>query len=183
MLHCSDNKADRSIGAIWERHFCELAARHGLMFSPLQLAKQGAAVAYWRKEKRWHSLTLPDVTIWTAPGQHHEIKHKEPTKYGQFGLEVYRFDALLSFAETTGQKVYYTIHNHALAGGREVTVNRLEHWITAEVRALDHKWARKAENGVSWVNGIRRDNVPIYYWPAELWKPLASLWTLATEAA
>lgn len=176
MLHCTDNRADRALGMTWERHFCELAATHGLVFSPLQIGRADSACAFWKEGQKWHSLTLPDVTIWTAPGQHHEIKHKAPTRDGCFGLEVYRFMALLSFARTTGQAVHYTIHNHALAGGRDSNVNNLDDWMTAEVRSLNGHWSRQQANGTSWIGGARHEGVSIYYWPSALWQPLGMLW-------
>jgi hypothetical protein len=175
MEHCSDNAADRTVGAYWERRFCELAAARGFVFSPLQIGRRGSAAAYRRGAdgKRWHIFTLPDVTIWSAPGQHHEIKHKEPTRRGEFGLEQYRFEALLDFQAVTQQAVLYTIHNHAHAGGREVMQNRAEDWFTADVRELRGKWS--SSRGNSWVNGEKKQCV-IYYWSAGLWQPLASLW-------
>lgn len=174
MQHCSDNSADRALGAFWERQFCKLAARHGLVFSPMQLGKGDSATAFWLSGQKWNHLTLPDVTVWTAPGQHHEIKHKNPTRSGGFGLEAYRFHALLRFAKVTGQAVLYTIHNHDLSGGRDSAVNDLRHWLTADVRALDGKYTT-AHNS-SWVNGAKADGLSLYYWPTRLWQPLGDYW-------
>lgn len=176
MLHCTDNRADRAIGATWERRFCELAADHGLLLSPLQIGRDNSAAAFWKDRQQWCSLTLPDITIWTAPGQHHEIKHKEPTRDGLFGLEVYRFRALMMFAQATGQSVFYTIHNHALAGGRDNPRNRIEDWVTADVHSLDGRWMRRDDNSTSWVNGQKTSGIGIYYWPIGLWQPLQRIW-------
>ncbi len=109
--HCSNNALDRSVGAYWEQAFCKMAGSYGFTFSPLQLGRTGSAVASYRDGTAIKHLTLPDVAIWTAPGQYHEIKHKKPTTDGSFGLEVYRFDALKRFADTTRQAIMYTIHN------------------------------------------------------------------------
>lgn len=173
-LHCSDNQADRAMGAYWERQFCLLAATYGLWFSPLQIGRQTSAVAWCGAPGTWHSLTLPDITIWTAPGQHHEIKHKAPTGQGYFGLEAYRFRALIAFTTVTRQAVFYTIHNHALAGGREQRANDLRHWITANVNDLRNSPYRTF-SGSSYVNGKRVDGIAINYWRSTLWQPLETI--------
>ena len=128
------------------------------------------------KDGKYHRFTLPDFTVWTAPGQHHEVKHKSPTKYGQYGLEVYRFNALVWFAKTTGQKVYYTIHNHALNGGKAERANHLDHWFAADVNALVGK-VKGTFNGQSWVGGEIRV-VPIHYWDTKEWTPLRTVWNI-----
>lgn len=176
MQQCSDNESDRKIGAYWERQFCKLAAERGVVFSPLQIDKAGSAAAYWKDGSEWNHFTLPDVTIWTAPGQHHEIKHKSPTKANSFGLEAYRFHALLAFANATQQAVLYTIHNHAMSGGRDATENHIEHWLTANIVTLNSKWTFVSRNGTSWVSGQKIENITIYYWPITLWQPLQDYW-------
>ncbi len=173
--HCKDNGQDRDIGAFWERQFCLLAVKRGFVLSPLQLGRNGSAVAWCKDGDTWNSFTLPDVTIWTCPGQYHEIKHKAPTRYGTFGLEAYRFHALLDFAHVTGQAVLYTIHNHALFGGRDGRVCRLKDWVVADVRALENKWCHKSL-GPSWVNGVKAESVLTYYWYVAMWKPLERYW-------
>ncbi len=174
MKHCEDLSADRDIGQYWERQFCIMAARRGFLFTPMQIGRPDSALAYSYGTARWQSLTLPDVTIWTFPGQHHEIKHKNPTRTGCFGLEQYRFDALKRFAAVTQQSVLYTIHNHDLAGGRDAKDNNIEHWITADICALDGTWLEERRLP-SWVNGVKKD-VFQYFWPAGLWIPLADYW-------
>lgn len=165
-MHCENLQADRQLGAYWEQQFCVLAARFGRFFSAHQLNRTGAACAGGPSAAY---LLLPDITIWSAPGEHHEIKHKAPTPYGSYGLERYRFEALLWFAQITGQRVYYTIHDHSRTGGRNANVNRIEDWVTAEVRALAGQ--EKVARGPSWVDGKKKD-VCICYWPTELFRPL-----------
>ena len=143
------------------------------MFSPLQIGRPSSAVAYYGQA--WNTFTLPDVTIWSFPGQHHEIKHKNPTRDRCFGLEVYRFDALLAFANETRQDVLYTIHNHDLSGGRDGQWNDIAHWFTAEVRSLETKQRRKTANA-SYINGQRHESVPTYYWDIGLWSSLDGYW-------
>lgn len=178
--HCANLVADRNVGAHWERCFCVHAAKAGKSFTPMQIGRNESAAWFSRPGLKWNKFTLPDVTVWTAPGEHHEIKHKAPTRAGEFGLEVYRFDALLAFAEETGQPVLYTIHNHALSGGRDSMVDRIEHWITADVRDLKGK--HRTGRGSSWVNGKPHDDVPIYYWNARLWGPLSARWAKGRAA-
>jgi len=178
--HCANNGADRALGEYWEREFCKMAAEVGFSFTPMQIGREGSAQAYLQAETMWRHYTLPDVTVWSYPEQHHEIKHKDPTAWNTFGLEAYRFDALMWFATETKQDVMYTIHNHALSGGRAARVNKIEHWFTVNIHDLDHKWAAEAQ-GFSYVNGRKR-KVPIYYWPAGLWTPLEEYWLFSVAA-
>lgn len=175
-IQCKDLQADRSLGEFWERQFCFMAANHHLSFTPIQIGRPESAQAFRRNNRGWHHYTLPDVTIWTCPGQHHEIKHKAPTRHGSFGLEKYRLDALLWFAKETNQDVLYTIHNHALSGGRNAQENSIDHWLTTRIIDLvgKHVDGRTFEF-TSYVNGQPR-NVPGFYWSAALWQPLAEYW-------
>lgn len=175
-IHCRDLAGDRKAGEYWEREFCKMAAKIGKSFTPMQIGRTGSTAAYKKNVENWSwsTYTLPDVTVWTSPSEHHEIKHKNPTKYECFGLEVYRFKALLWFAEESGQTVMYTIHNHDLAGGRDERKNDIKHWITANVFNLNGNWQTIAR-GKSWVNGIPRD-VQIYYWHKDIWQPLSEYW-------
>lgn len=184
--HCVNLSDDRQIGDYWEREFARMALRYGRSFTGNQWDKTKSAVAHsmdfsMPRNKRYKSWTLPDITVWTKPGEHHEIKHKEPTKYGAFGLEKYRFEALLWMAEETGQNVFYTIHNHALNGGRSNKENNPDHWFTANVLTL--KTAKRREAiGPSWVNGEKKQ-VIIYYWDASNWVRLLDLWRLLPATA
>lgn len=172
--HCVDNVRDRAIGEYWEREFCKMASQYNKTFTPMQIGRAKSAQAYGMVNGKWNNYTLPDVTIWTFPGEHHEIKHKNPTDRGCFGLEQYRFDALRWFASETSQQVMYTIHNHDLSGGKDSTVNNINHWVTANVIALDGNWTG-TNWGYSWVGGIKK-RVPIHYWDASLWIKLNQFW-------
>ncbi len=171
MAHCDNLLDDRKLGRYWEEQFCKLATQYGRTYTPFQIDRSSAALAY---DANGNHYVLPDVGIWSAPGEYHEIKHKNPTRGGLYGLEKYRWESLLWFAHETQQKVYYTIHNHDLAGGRDVRGNDVEHWVTADVIALDQKWCIDG-NGFSYVNGRKR-RVPILFWPERLWSPLAGIW-------
>ena len=179
MKHCSDNSGDRRIGRDWEERFCELVAQRGRSFTTHQIDKSGAALAISIDMEREKRRTLPDVSVWTFPTEHHEIKHKSPTKEGHFGLEVYRFDALRWFWLETGNDVMYTIHRHDWNGGRNVERNRIEDWVTISIAKMDqliNRGAAVRRFSPSWVNGSRKDNVPMWYWHANLWAPLAHYW-------
>ncbi len=171
-IQCVDLKSDRKLGQFWEREFVKMAAEHGKCFTPHQWHKDGAAIAYSYLDG-WNQYTLPDVTIWTSPGEHHEIKHKNPTRHRSYGLEAYRFYALLSFSEITKQVVYYTIHDHEKAGGKDITENRLCDWVTCEVTNLQNPDCEFI--GPSWVNGTQQ-RVKIYYWKTERFYPLVTIW-------
>lgn len=163
-----------------------LALQFSRAFTAHQWARNAAAVIYYRDEsmpagQRGRSLTLPDVTVWSRPGEHHEIKHKEPTGNAMFGLEQYRFEALVWFSKQTGQNVFYTIHNHALNNGRDNPHNNANHWLTANVLTLESAHHETAD-GPSWVNGARRI-VPIIYWSVDNWVRLIDLWRLLPAIA
>ena len=177
--HCTDNASDRATGAYWEREFGIMAAKNGKVFSFMQIGRNESAQFYSFPGGHWRHYTLPDIAIWTSPGEHHEIKHKAPTARGRFGLEVYRFAALMEFAGITGQSVMYTIHNHALSGGPSVRENSIAHWVTANVTDLDGHWTGEYP-GSSWVNGTKKE-VPIYYWDAAMWQPLQAFWLLPID--
>lgn len=186
MGQCEDLKADRRLGKYWERQFCLMAADYSKMFTAHQIDRTTSACAFTRKPgtKQFNSYTLPDVTIWTAPGEHHEIKHKDPAKGGRrnrcFGLEVYRFEALCAFMDelSYNQGVYYTIHRHDLNGGRESRQNMMEHWFTVPMSHLRKQLAyAHKEMGLSWVSGVKT-RVPILYWNIGCWVPLRELWEM-----
>ncbi len=175
-IHCVDNAADRKTGDYWERQFCTMAASMGKCFTPHQWHNTVAAVALQKVQGRWNKYTLPDITIWEAPGEHHEIKHKNPTYHGEYGLEVYRFEALLNFALVTRQRILYTIHDHDLAGGKEVKDNHLCHWRTAII-CVDIGYHNADERpGYSWVKGEKKE-VQILYWKTREFYELAALWS------
>jgi hypothetical protein len=180
-MHCFDNSADRELGNFWEREFCKLAAATGYAFTPMQIGLARSAQFYRRDGKKWKQYTLPDVVIWTFPGQHHEIKHKNPTPDGcfgnppMFGLEAYRYYALAEFAEIARQDVLYTIHNHDLSGGRNSKLNDIAHWMTARVTDLiDIDFVQL--NGKTYVDGKKESGVKIFYWHIERWIPLHEYW-------
>lgn len=178
MNHCLDNKSDRKKGEIWERNFCNLAANYGYTFTPMQIGREKSAQAFSFSNKAWNHSTLPDITIWTYPGEHHEIKHKSPTRNHCFGLEVYRYNALYEFAKLTKQNVMYTIHNHEWSGGTNSEVNDIKHWLTVDVMDLYGRYEAVQEDGISWVNGQKKTNVPIIYWHIGLWQPLEVWWAV-----
>lgn len=185
MNHCGNLQGDREIGAFWEREFCKLAAKHGRSFTPHQIGRPKSAQAYFVRAGKYHPLTLPDITIWTRPGEHHEVKHKDPCAWG-FGLERYRLDALRRFAEETGQSVYYTIHDYSRQPDRHADwdqsralrkanqLSNAEHWITCAVLELADS-VELEEWGYSYVNGEKK-RVPICYWPVSSFQPVTWLW-------
>jgi hypothetical protein len=174
-----DNTKDRAIGAHWERQFGVMAASFGLLFTPhqLPLASKSAA-AYGRKSGEWEACLLPDITIWSAPGEHHEIKHKNPTRHGSYGLERYRLDALLRFAGETQTAVLYTIHDWQRAGAAssdERTPNRVSDWLTANVAELAERVGFVGQHMQSYRNG-RMSDAEICYWPVAAFGPLIAWW-------
>jgi hypothetical protein len=134
-IHCGDLAADRSLGDYWEQKFCELLPP-GAIFYRHQKNKSGSSV--YAEVKADGSLAMragPDVTVWNRGAAHHEIKHKNAYQ-GKFGLEQYRYTSLVRFAERTGERVFYTIHDHGMCGGRDTTVNHINHWLSCNVLSL-----------------------------------------------
>jgi hypothetical protein len=175
----ADNATDRATGAYWEAEFCRMARDHGKVFTPHQFKHDGPAMFYG--ESNW---TLPDITIWSAPGEHHEIKHKRPTAANEFGLERYRLNALIKFANTTGQKVLYTIHDWEAAGAsgsQDRVGNNLAHWYAGDIAELcrgatDKRWSPTYYNG-------ELHELETWYWTAHRYfKPLTAHWQILTHA-
>ena len=186
--HCSNLVSDRDTGAKWERNFGMLVGHYQKgSITPHQIGRPKlAAAAYTKDGNDWRSLLLPDITIWRAPGEHHEIKHKDPTKSDIpcYGLEGYRFKALCEFALETRQTVLYTIHDWRLAGAldsRAPMRNNIEDWIAADVLMLKDN-ITMTRDGPSYVNGAKKI-VPCHYWATSLWIPLARHWGIEQREA
>jgi len=179
-VQCVDLNGDRELGAHWEREFCKLAAKHGRAFTPHQLGRPKSAQAYFIHGGKYYPMTLPDITIWTRPGEHHEVKHKDPTQAGYYGLERYRLDALRWFADETGQSVYYTIHDYSFQRGssREKKklekLNDIDHWLTCAIAELAD-CIHHVDHGQSWVGG-KSKVVERCYWHRDLFQPVKWLW-------
>ena len=173
---CQNLSVDRASGKYWEREFCVMAYKRGKIFTPHQWQRSESAVAYG---KHFKFLTLPDVTIWSSPGEHHEIKNKNPSKRGYYGLEKYRIDALVEFDKACIGDVLYTIHNWEKAGlknGKQEGENRIEDWFCSLCHELYETPDYKNHNDTSWVNGVQRTDIEIWYWEAERFYPLSSYW-------
>jgi hypothetical protein len=143
-------------------------ADRGKMFTPLQIGRSTSASAWSKTDKKWNHFTLPDVTVWTFPGEHHELKHKTTTRHNTYGLERYRLDALVSFAKETKQGVFYTIHDHH--GQRHNHTNQSRDWVTANVLRLVDAIHLECP-GYSYVGGEKK-RVSICYWGSQLFLPL-----------
>ena len=175
-----DNSRDRKTGQHWERQFCTLAAGFGKVFTPHQIGRNDSAAAAYRKAEgqSWSVLTLPDVTVWSAPSEHHEIKHKNRTSDGMYGLEEYRIDALVGFAATTQQRVYYTIHDWEVAGAQssdERVPNDIAHWFYADIEIIAERATKTRVDWTYYAGGLRK--LPIRYWTAQRhFQPLIKLW-------
>jgi len=182
-----DNAADRATGQYWENQFCRMARQRGKLFTPHQFGRDAKSAMFYgptdlEGKSGW---TLPDITIWSAPGEHHEIKHKNPTFDGMYGLERYRLDALVRFANATGQPVYYTIHDWERAGAScssEPVENHIDHWLVGDVSLLSRGCTRKKLDEWTYYNGEMRQ-VEVWYWSADpdrrvlrWFRPLAELW-------
>lgn len=162
-------------GCYWERRLADLAAKHRRALVVLhQVNAPGKAAQAWRWRGEYEGVVMPDLTLLSQPMEHHECKHKNATRRGEYGLELYRLQALYTFACETNQPVLYTVHDHDLAGGRDVKRNRLEDWRTVDVRDL---WGTHSREwtGPSWCDGERQDCLQ-HFWPMGRWVALGDWW-------
>ena len=175
---CTNIKDDRDIGAMWERRFGLIALRHGHTVTPNQIGRDESAAAHYRTDDgKNRKIILPDFVIWSFGGQHHEIKHKSPAKSGPragcYGLERYRFESLKHFQSICRQRVFYTIHDHEMAGGKYVADCGEKNWLTISISDMEgtHK---HSEIGSSWCNG-KKIETEIMYWHKSLFVQLVSV--------
>ena len=162
-IHCGDVTKDRALGELWESNFCNLLQDKA--FVPHQKNRNASAVfgvTNCEGSIRW--IPLPDVSVYWSMGiaSHHEIKHKNATRDGYFGLEEYRVNSLLEFMHLSGQEVYYTIHDHDFSDGRHGRLNDIKHWLTMSMGALADDVARKSYSS-SYRNGQTARELT-YYW-------------------
>jgi hypothetical protein len=165
---------DRKVGAFWEGNFCQLLPI-GTKYTRHQLHRTRAAIKEWIGENgKIHTSPLPDVTVFHGLGResNHELKHKNPTSCGQFGLEVYRFEAMLQHATDAFGGANYTIHDWQKNGGKVVLSNDIHHWVTASFLDLKEPDGYSTEWG-SWVDGRWTENVPMYFWNQKRFLPLS----------
>jgi hypothetical protein len=175
--------AARALGARWEQRFVAMGLALGRIISPHQLrGMAGEAAVALGPDSRW---LLPDMTLWDAGGEHHEIKHKNPMApnkwrdFPAYGLERYRLEHLWRFARVVAPtRVYYTIHDWSLAGaesGDDDVPNDIAHWVTADVLDL----AVRVDDTLtvrSWVNGKMEPHVRTLAWNTTRFHGLKELW-------
>jgi len=180
--YLSDNSADRRLGELWEERFCAFADWYGKSWHAYQ--KDRGTAACWEKTGR-KQLT-PDIQIFCAGGESHEVKHKNPTQARgscarRYGLEKYRLQHLTAFQRESQQAVFYTIHDWEAAGARTSDAsmpNVLQDWRIAHVIELAADCRqRRPDDMWSWCRG-EATKVPGYYWATSLWVPLDVYWGL-----
>lgn len=163
-LHCCNVNADRKLGDLWEANFCRLLVP-GTHVMRHQKDRNGSAVygeVHLDGSVSWKPS--PDITVWHGFGveSHHEIKHKNATKGGFFGLEEYRVASLLNFKRNAGQAVYYTIHDHDCSGGRTGEHNDIKHWVAQTIESLAKDYDKKYPCD-TWRNG-RKVKEMVFFW-------------------
>jgi hypothetical protein len=163
--HAEDNRADRDVGEKWEAEFEKMANSVGGL--------------------NCHRPTVPGRLLPDRVVQRkgeiewHELKHKRATWADEYGLEQYRYEALIELAKRTGETVLYTIHDWRLAGARDrddKVPNAIDDWYTVDVLDLPRVEPRIREGKTYYGGRVAR--TPIFYWPAGLWSPLAWRWGL-----
>jgi hypothetical protein len=176
-----DNARDRATGDYWERQFCIMAAERGMAVIGHQMGRSGSASFYEKDQGgKWFHYGLPDVTILSNPGQHHEIKQKNRTQDHMYGYEYYRLEYLIRLAHITGQPVYYTIHDWEDARGKDAhdrVPNDIRHWWTANALDLARGCSKRIKEDDSYVDREKREDVEMWYWKRSVFfQPLAELW-------
>ena len=169
-LRCRDLTSDRKIGAYWEDRFIDMAVKqYGCTAEPKQKGKSSSAVAMSPNG----GLILPDTQV-SKQGKTivPEVKHKEPTRHGQYGYEEYRLDDLVEYSIVTCLQVILAIHDHSLAGGKNVTQNHVRHWRWQDVLVLSEKCDYRAP-GDTWCGGKKVTRI-LRYWGVDRFLPLTS---------
>ena len=167
-LRCRDLGSDRKIGSYWEDRFIEMAVeQYGCTAEGKQKGKSLSAVAMSPNG----GLILPDTQV-SKQGTTivPEVKHKDPTRHGQYGDEEYRLDDLVEYSTTTGLQVILAIHDHSLAGGKHVTQNHVCHWRWQDVLVLNEKCDHRAP-GFTWCGGKKVTRF-LRYWNVDRFLPL-----------
>jgi hypothetical protein len=174
---CTNIKADRDIGAMWERRFGLIALRYGHTVTPNQIGRNESAAGHYQTADGYKKIILPDFVIWSFGGQHHEIKHKSPARSGPragcYGLERYRFESLKHFQSVCQQRVFYTIHDHEMAGGKYAVDCSEKNWLTISISDMEGTHQHE-EIGPSWCNG-KKIQTEIMYWHKSLFVPLVAV--------
>jgi hypothetical protein len=166
---------DRAIGSLWERNFCALLSP-GTKFVRHQFGRTSSAAKEWFDvHGQIQTSPLPDVTVYHGFGREssHEIKHKNATASGQFGLEAYRHAALMDHHRNSAGGCNYTIHDYDKSGGKQSMENDIVHWFTASFGDLESPDGMSSEWG-SWIDGKWQKNVPMYFWNRSRFTPLAA---------
>lgn len=141
-VHCGDVSGDRKLGDIWEANFCQLLSPGVLLFRHQKDRTGSAIYGEVQPDGRIIWRPSPDVTVLHGRGitTHHEVKHKNATRKGFFGLEEYRFESLMQLQGNSGHGVYYTIHDHDCSGGRTSQLNDIKHWVTQTIESLSKEF-------------------------------------------
>lgn len=174
MSNIGKDPNDRNIGEYWEDRFCELAKVYGWEAWPFQRMK-GSTFEF--NGKRY---VCPDVWLLRRSGKQFicEIKHKNAARNGCYGFELYRQESMLGLESEYENKfgsviALYVVHNHDIAGGKYVRVNRERDWHAQALRILSNE----AMSGLSKTlyNGqVTKTEYPILYYPITLFEPLVN---------
>lgn len=119
-------------------------------------------------------VVAPDFSLRRAGARlWHDVRHKAPTPNGCFGLEANRLRELLAVQRATGERIFYTLHNHG--GDRLSQRDDIRDWITADVDDLARRWDGAGVTKAYTKNGVEPQRV--LFWSSRRFKPLAlALW-------
>lgn len=164
------NGVDRQLGDSWELKFIAIAELFGWK------CKHTARLIGPTFEHNGRRFIAPDVTIQKGSRRYAcEVKHKNPTQSGRYGLEVYRADGLADFEQHYRDKTgrvtsIYVIHDWTDNGTGESSANDIHHWKVQFISVLQNHIFGPYD-GPTYYNGQLVEK-PINYYSVGMFDPL-----------
>lgn len=163
----------REVGSKWEKEFAKIVGARGALYCLHQEDRDKSATFHFYEDGTLKSKPLPDVTVFTSPGFHAEVKHKSPTRTGWIGLERHRIAAMRMLADASGQHVLYVVHR-----------SDTDEWIACSIKRFE-RLAEREMMSPSLVCGVMQ-SVPTVYTPVSAFtsldRVLADLLPMAVAA-
>lgn len=170
--HCQNHQADRTLGEYWEDELVRIARLFG--WEAWAFSRKKGSTFTDEKNQRYIS---PDVWMLRRGAVQYacEVKHKNPTAQGMYGLEVYRADGLVLLGEKYQNEFgrvlpLYVIHDWTNNGNRDSKRNVLDDWVCESIFALQ-PYISGTHNGATYYHEsvVTR---PINYYEAARFQPL-----------
>lgn len=162
-------------GQLAEEDFLNLMLSKGKLVYPFQWGKDSASIFYLPNCKKAPTPDFMVIDPFSMHNEFHETKSKYPTYSGCFGMETYRFEALMELVNN-GLSVWYTlkmVSNGDEKGKRFINQIKLKEgdWITAPVKKLNNNWT-ETSTAPGFCRGKFCKSLPIYYFDYKLFSML-----------